>query len=201
MKINDSRYFLYHNYPENLIRTVCLDEDMEINDDRLLGLNEAGEMLLEREKDVLKMRFRERLAFSEIANRTNVPAKTIRRVYNRSIRKLRQSDRIDLIKLGLKAAEEERKSSIEAEISSDRAAFQRALKKAGNPDLELMTVQDMRMSPRVTNALLRGHIETLGDLWITMQRHPEEYDRLHGIGEKAKEEIHSRLMELGFTGE
>ena len=88
MDRKDTRYYLNLPYPENLIRTVCADDE-EITEDRITGLQYSLESMTDRELDVLDCRFRERKSFREIADLFSVPIERIRVIYDRSLRILR----------------------------------------------------------------------------------------------------------------
>ena len=197
MDRKDSRYYLNLPYPENLIRTVCADDE-EITEDRITGLQYSLESMTDRELDVLDYRFRERKTFREIADLFGIPVERIRVIYDRSLRKLRKTYRFPMIALGYDASRQAKERAVEAERRKDEEAFEEAVEKTGNPEVLDMSVQDLGLSVRVINRLEGSRIESVRDLWIISQRHPKEYLRIRSLGEIGRKEIDERLEHLGF---
>ena len=111
MDKKDSRYFLNLPYPDNLIKTVCMDEDIEIDKDKILGLQKVMETLTDREQDVLYFRFRGRKSFHQIGEVWGFPTEKARGIYEMTIRKIRKTPRLALISLGYHGAEAEKERS------------------------------------------------------------------------------------------
>ena len=199
MDKKDSRYFLNLPYPDNLIKTVCMDEDIEIDKDKILGLQKVMETLTDREQDVLYFRFKGRKSFHRIGEVWGFPTEKARGIYEMTIRKIRKTPRLALISLGYHGAEAEKERAKEAERTNDEKAFAEAVEKIGKPELSSMNVQELDLPTRITNRLKKKEIHTIKDLWIVSQRHPEEYSRIHGLGEISREQINEKLRELGFV--
>lgn len=197
MDRKDSRYYLNLPYPENLIRTVCIDDE-EITEDRITGLQYSLESMTDRELDVLDYRFRERKTFREIADQFGIPAERIRVIYDRSLRKLRKTYRFPMIALGYDASLQAKERADEAERREDEEAFEEAAEKTGNPRVLDMSVRDLDLSVRVINRLEGSGIESVRDLWIISQKHPKKYLRIRSLGEIGRKEIDERLELLGF---
>lgn len=197
MDRKDTRYYLNLPYPENLIRTVCADDE-EITEDRITGLQYSLESMTDRELDVLDCRFRERKSFREIADLFSVPIERIRVIYDRSLRKLRKTYRLPMIALGYDASRQAEEQAARAERGADEEAFIEAAEKTGNPEVLTMAVRDLDLSVRVLNRLEGSGIESVRDLWIISQRHPKEYLRIRSLGEIGRKEIDERLEHLGF---
>ncbi len=197
MDRKDPRYYLNLPYPENLIRTVCADDE-EITEDRITGLQYSLESMTDRELDVLDCRFRERKSFREIADLFSVPIERIRVIYDRSLRKLRKTYRLPMIALGYDASRQAEEQAARAERGADEEAFIEAAEKTGNPEVLTMAVRDLDLSVRVLNRLEGSGIESVRDLWIISQRHPKEYLRIRSLGEIGRKEIDERLEHLGF---
>ncbi len=197
MDRKDPRYYLNLPYPENLIRTVCADDE-EITEDRITGLQYSLESMTDRELDVLDCRFRERKSFREIADLFSVPIERIRVIYDRSLRKLRKTYRLPMIALGYDASRQAEEQAARAERGADEEAFIEAAEKTGNPEVLTMAVRDLDLSVRVLNRLEGSGIESVRDLWIISQRHPKEYLRIRRLGEIGRKEIDERLEHLGF---
>ena len=199
MDRKDSRYYLNLPYPENLIRTVCDDEEAEITEDRILGLEFGLETLAPREQDVLDARFKQRKCFREISESLGIAADRVRVIYNRSLRKLRTTYRFSLIKYGYHAAEWKKKKEEEAEKRADEEAYTKAVESIGNPELMTMLVKELDLPVRITNRFKEYGIETVKDLWIISQRHSLDYNRIRGLGELGQKEIKDQLRGLGFN--
>ena len=197
MDRKESRYYLNLPYPENLIRTVCVDDE-EITEDRITGLQYSLESMTDRELDVLGYRFRERKTFREIADLFGIPAERVRVIYDKSLRKLRKTYRLPMIALGYDASRQAKEQANEAERREDEEAFEEAAEKTGNPKVLDMSVQNLDLSVRVLNRLEGSGIESVRDLWIISQRHPKEYLRIRSLGEIGRKEIDERLEHLGF---
>ena len=197
MARKDSRYYLNLPYPENLIRTVCADDE-EITEDRITGLQHSLETMMDRELEVLELRFRERKTYREIAGLFGIPEEKVRVIYERTLRKLRKSYRFPLILLGYNASRQAEEQAKRAERREDEEAFEKAVEEIGNPGLLTMPVRKMGLPVIVENALARDGIVMIKDLWILKARHPKAYDCLHEIGETRRKEIEDRLRRLGF---
>ena len=197
MDRKDPRYYLNLPYPENLIRTVCADDE-EITEDRITGLQYSLESMTDRELDVLDCRFRERKSFREIADLFSVPIERIRVIYDRSLRKLRKTYRLPMIALGYDASRQAEEQAARAERGADEEAFIEAAEKTGNLEVLTMAVRDLDLSVRVLNRLEGSGIESVRDLWIISQRHLKEYLRIRSLGEIGRKEIDERLEHLGF---
>ena len=197
MTKNDSRYYLKLPYPENLIRTVCTDEE-EITEDRILGLQHCLERMTERQLEVLEARFQERKTFREIADQYGLATERICGIYEKSMRKLRHPSRFDLIAFGYNTAAEERKKAAEAEKRNNEAAFKKAMEEIGNPELLTMQISELNLPVRIVNGLTWAGIETVMDLWIISQRYTKQYERIRNIGEGSRNEIQKQMKKLGF---
>ena len=58
-----------------------------------------------------------------------------------------------------------------------------------------MSIEELGMSARTTNALISNNINTVGDL---VSLTDDELEDLKGFGAKAKEEVKARVAELEF---
>lgn len=197
MDKKDSRYYLNLLYPENLIRTVCMD-DAEITEDRILGLQHSLESMTERECEVLYERFQERKTFREIAMQFELPAERIRVIYERSLRKFRESYRFSMISLGYQASCQAKAKADETKRKEDEKAFRKAAEETGNTEILDMPVQKMDLSVRVKNRLIENQIDSVKNLWIISQRYPKAYLRIRSLGELGRKEIQECLEQLGF---
>ena len=199
MNKKDSRVFLKLPYPDNLIKTVCMDENMEISEDHILGLQMVLEALTDREQDVLDFRFRERKSFRQIGELWGFPTDRARSIYEMTLRKIRKTPRLAMISFGYHGAEAEKERARVTERTSDEEAFAEAVGKTGRLELSSMSVRELDLPARITNRLTEKKIYTIKDLWIILQRHPEAYSRIHGLGETSREQISGKLRELGFV--
>ena len=198
MDKKDSRYFLNLPYPYNLIKTVCMDEDMEINEDHILGLQKVLETLIDREQDVLVLRFMDRKSFHQIGELWGLPTDRVRSIYEMTLRKIRKTPRFAMISFGYHGAEAEKERVNAAERTSDEEVFAETVEIIGKLELSSMSIQELDLPVRITNRLIEKEILTIKDLWIISQRHPKEYSRIHGLGETSREQINEKLRELGF---
>ena len=199
MDKKDSRYYLALPYPDNLIKTVCMDEDMEISADHILGLQKVLETLIEREQDVLDFRFKEGKSFHQIGEMWGLSTDRTRSIYEMTLRKIRKTYRFSLITFGYHGAKAEKEKAKAAERASDEKAFEEVVRKIGKLELASVSVQELDLPVKVTNRLIEKNVYTIKDLWIITQRHSEEYYRINGLGEKAREEITACLHRLGFN--
>ena len=116
-----------------------------------------------------------------------------------TLRKIRKTPRFAVISFGYHGAEAEKEKAKAAERASDEKAFEEAAAKIGNSELASVSVQKLDLPVRVTNRLIEKNVYTIKDLWIITQRHSEEYYRIHGLGEKSRDEIADCLYRLGFN--
>ena len=175
-----------------------MDEDMEINEDHVLGLQKVLETLTDREQDVLDLRFKERKSFRQIGEVWGLSTDKARSIYEMTLRKIRKTPRFNLISFGYHGAEAEKERAKAAERTGDEEAFAEAVGKIGKSELSSMSIQKLDLPVRVTNRLTEKEIFSIKDLWIISQRHPEAYFRIHGLGETSREQISGKLRELGF---
>ena len=97
MDVKHARFFLNLPYPENLIKTICLDKELIINDEMLQALPKVLETCLPREQQILELRFKERLTFAQISASIGLPLVSVRRIYRNTFRRLRHPSRYNMI--------------------------------------------------------------------------------------------------------
>ena len=175
-------------YPVNLVDAVfCCEYDWTIDDDHIAGLKAALETLTEREQQILKYRFEDCMTYEDVGKVFNVTRERIRQIEAKALRKLRHPARQKMIKHGLEGSNLNLElSKKEAELNVRESEIERrenrligllneimsyaeevterrkkALKERTWRDL---TVEELNLSVRSFNCLMRGDIHTAGEI-------------------------------------
>jgi DNA-directed RNA polymerase subunit alpha len=69
---------------------------------------------------------------------------------------------------------------------------------AGESAASKISIEEINLSPRTTNALINNDIKTVGSL---LRLTDTELRELKGFGSKAYEEVKDKIAELGFSAE
>lgn len=177
------------------------------------GLLEAMETLTEREQDVLTYRYRDGLTLEETGEKYHVTRERIRQIEAKALRKLRHPMRQEMIKgvsygdwkslredyWELKARYERvHAEALEACLANmcDAKAQLDAIKATEAEDVRKMSIQDLDLSVRSFNCLLRADIKTVGDI---VALPVERLKKVRNLGRRSVEEIVDKVNELGLV--
>ena len=175
-------------YPYNLVEDVLQEECQNIMDqDRIDGIEAAVDVLNDREKHILELRYKNGMTLREVGEILGVTRQRVREIQVRILKKLRNQSRIRLVKYGL--------SFVEAENEVEHT------------DILDAPIYELDLSTRVHNCLARANIKTLGDL-INFCDEYRAYDPyglfgligIRNIGRKSYAEIIQKLKYVwGFS--
>lgn len=98
-------------YPENLLTDIGLnlvfgkEEYTPLNEDQMTGLAHALKSILERERDMILLRYKEQKTLQEIGDQYNLSRGRVRQIVAKGIRKLRHPSRTVFMRDGFEKAE------------------------------------------------------------------------------------------------
>ncbi len=205
---NAAKKELFLPYPQNLIAAVfpAGTEPSEPSD--LRGTVEYVLCSLpEREREILELRFRQRMTLADIAKQYSLTRERVRQIIAHALRLLRRPERSALLSLGIAASREAEKVALE------KQTYERAFadgyiaavgatpdgKPATAPDPRIMSIEMLGLSARSRNGLRRANIRTADDILCL----DSFYDllSLRCLGQKSVHEIVDRLISLGYPAE
>jgi len=196
---------LLKTYPFNLAKEL-LENPEELY---IPGLEAAIETLSERERDVLRMRFRDGKTLVDTGKAFSVTRERIRQIEAKSLRKLRHPARKRMFTavsedeyIKLKAENQRLENecdllqeafTVNTGLSADHAAIDSMVKIA---NILETPISKLDLSVRSYNCLARAGKKTLKDLRdMTM----DEFYRIRNIGRKSAEEVVKMLHGYGIT--
>jgi len=183
-------------WPENLITEIGLeavfgtDSYTPLNDDQLEGLEYALDLLKEKEKTAVILRYREHKTFKETAEHFSLSTERTRQIIKKCIRKLRHPNRMVYYRdgyLGMQINREERKRRIREQVAKDGLM----------ETLSGVHIAECELSVRSFNCLHRAGMDTLGQVVERMNRDPWKILRIRNLGIKCLEEVVNKLEEYG----
>ena len=179
-------------YPQNLIYDVlgktsdAPDIDASVEYILSARLTERGAArLTEREASILKMRYKDLMTYNEISKKYNLTENRIVQIIAKVQRKLRHPKNSKYLTLGVVGIIAEYKIKLKAE----------GTKKSDKVLATEYPIQELDLSIRSTQCLLRAGLETAGDI-LNLER--DELMKVRNIGKKSYDEIVDRLEALGF---
>ncbi len=181
--------YLKEPYPKNLLLVIQvtavypteLPADI-ITDDIKAGLDYALSTLADREREIIRMRYQERLPLRDIGIAIGVTTERIRSLDDKILRKLREPQRLGYIKYGkcgydalITQREEEKRN---AKVDSQRK----------------MTMEELDLTVRSFNCLKVRGCDTVGDIADLTE---EEIIKTKNLGKKSMIEIAEALQAIG----
>ena len=202
-------------YPQNLISdiekqtSVYLDVDYS-RVDVMNGISTAIAMLSDQEQKMIIMRYRYHYTLEELGNHFDLTSERARQIIARALRKLTVKPKRMLITEGLEGYikfEAKRIANCKIKIALHQE-YMRGYEKGiaslsrRNEDNEDVTedksdsvlVQDLNLSVRTTNCLVRANLDTLEKLLEVDS--PEQIMKIRNLGKKSAGEVAKRLNEL-----
>lgn len=163
-------------YPYNLIASAFgLDLKITLCKDDLLNVLEIVLISLsEREKEVLYMIFKQKIAAKEIAEAQKVTYQAINRIKIQILKKLRKSRISKYLNPDLD------------EIEKNGNSVPLTLK---NIDIHYMKTEFLPINMRIRNILKRNNINNLGEVYDLLCKNPDVLNSIHNFGRKSIEEI------------
>lgn len=194
-------------YPFNLARDV-LDNDEEVLKIYLPGVETALDTLLDRESDILRKRYRDKMTLQAIGKVYSICQERVRQIEAKALRKMRHPVRSNMMKAVPLAAvieQEIKYQKMSVEYASLVKAFEAATAKPVLPevisplselaDLMQTPIDDLGLSVRTHHALRRAGKETLRDI-AEMSR--GELARIRNLGAKSLDEVIECLKQHGI---
>jgi DNA-binding CsgD family transcriptional regulator len=195
-------------YPFNLAFRV-FDDEYKARDISVNGLFRTLASLGEREQEVLRMRFDERLTLEQCGKRLDITRERIRQVEAKAIRKLRHPSRVrEFSSVPMTALAEKQADYDRLAIEYDRLAKAFELvtgKEASRNTVETMAkavdaynipVDALGLSVRTYNALRRAGKDTLGDI---AEMTESQLCKVRNLGAKSRKEVVDVLASYGLT--
>lgn len=189
-------------WPYNLIESIyqldgneCIEFDMD-------GLEQAISTLTEREKELIRLRYREEMTLREVADHIDRSTEVVRQALNKACRKLRHPARNRLIRYGTLGTERIREldarektvAAKEQELNFREKRIEEREQKAGIdstvvPEKDLMTdsILELDLSVRSYNCLVRSGCKTVGDV-SRIAKNGKLMD-IRNMGKKCAEEV------------
>jgi len=170
-------------FPYNLIKEIG-GVTLPINDDQVAGLRHALTTLKDKEQEALRLRYEDGATWAEAGKQLGISGTRAQQLAARGIRKLQHPNRSVFFRNGLEATRAFRKS-----LSNDDFLTE-ALRK--------LPITEIGMTPRVTNALVRHGLDTVGQVYDMLTLRTEELMRIRNFGAGSMLELLSGLKEHGI---
>jgi len=183
-------------WPENLITEIGLetvfgtDSYTPLSGDQLEGLEYALDLLKEKEKTAVILRYKEHKTFKETGDHFSLSTERMRQIIKKCIRKLRHPGRMVYYRDGyqgtLRKREEEKRRIREA-----------AERDGVIETLNGIDIMDAEFSVRTFNCLHRAGLNTMGQVVERMAQDPWEILKIRNLGIKSLEELINKLEGYG----
>ena len=200
--------WLIEIYPFNLAFRI-FDDEYKARDISVNGLFKTLASLGEREQEVLRMRFDERLTLEQCGKRLGLTKERIRQIEAKAIRKLRHPSRVrefSSVPMTALAEKQEELDRLMIEYNRLAKAFELVVGKEANRDtVETMAkaadvynipIDALGLSVRSYNALRRAGKDTLGDIAEMTER---QLCKVRNLGAKSRKEVVDVLASYGLT--
>ena len=173
-------------YPQNLIYDVLGKTsdapDIDASVEYILSAR-----LTEREASILKMRYKDLMTYNEISKKYNLTANRIVQIIAKVQRKLRHPKNSKYLTLGVAGIMANEKEKLLMKLQEN--------KKQGKKLAEHYTIEELDLSIRSTNCLLRAGLRTAGDV---LNLGANGLMEVRNLGKRSYDEIVDRLEALGF---
>ena len=169
-------------FPDNLITDIG-GIPLPINDDQLAGLRHAITTLKAKEQRVIVLRYENGGTYAAVGKELSLSHTRVQQLCERALRKLRHPARFSFIRDGLEVTTKTRAERIRA---------------MSEEELNALPVDELKLSTRVTNCLIRSDLDTLGKIRDVLEKSPDKLMLLRNFGPSAAEELADGLKEYGI---
>jgi len=197
-------------YPYNLLDVIFngsdyLNGNSMLTNDQEQGLANALQMLSQRERDCIICYYQNNETYDEIAKKFHVTRERIRQIIAKAVRKMRHSSRSALILYGYNGCQ--RKKEIELFEKEYEEYIKRKTQLINSKDVDvneinlyLESIDELELSVRSRNCLIRKGIHTIDDLLCYLDSRPgkshlEQLQNIRNLGRKSINEIALKVKE------
>ena len=189
-------------WPYNLVDEIFKEPTEDVlNDDQLVGLQNALDTLTDREREVVHLYYKNGLTLRQVGEIESVGPARIRQILAKSLRKLRHPSRANQIRLGAELAKKEsfvktKEAELEARLKvvAEHEESLKAVKDPSMPTKRTISLVDLDLSVRSYNCLARGRINTLSELMDAAEA--GELANIRNLGKKSILEICNKIYSL-----
>lgn len=188
-----------YDYPRNLMAAIM---QQDYYNDKLPDIEDVSNTLLTllpHERNVIEFRYRDGLTLKETGENLGVTHERIRQIELKALRKLRHKSRLNnLVYVQVKASDY---NALLNEVRKLRADVSRLMIEMDtDPDFIIkknkqVPIEDLNLSIRPYNCLLRAGINTIGDILT------HDLFRVRNLGRKSLREIVNAVESYGFSDE
>lgn len=188
-----------YDYPRNLMAAIM---QQDYYNDKLPDIEDVTNTLLTllpHERNVIEFRYRDGLTLKETGENLGVTNERIRQIELKALRKLRHKSRLNnLVYVQVKASDY---NALLNEVRKLRADVSRLMIEMDtDPDFIIkknkqVPIEDLNLSIRPYNCLLRAGINTIGDILT------HDLLRVRNLGRKSLREIVNAVESYGFSDE
>lgn len=188
-----------YDYPRNLMAAIM---KQDYYNDKLPDIEDVTNTLLTllpHEKVVIEYRYKDGLTLKETGENLGVTHERIRQIELKALRKLRHKSRLNnLVYVQVKASDY---NALLNEVRKLRADVSRLMIEMDtDPDFIIkknkqVSIEDLNLSIRPYNCLLRAGINTIGDILT------HDLLRVRNLGRKSLREIVNAVESYGFSDE
>lgn len=183
------------DYPKNLIYAVGVNDyknlihnvialcENNLKDEQLKGLEHVISILNDTEQAAIRLYFEEKYTLRHAGELMNLSGERIRAIIAKALRKMRQEKNLNCILYGVTEAQK-----IESEKTEKIFATERPVRE--------ITLDEIKPSVRLYNALYRCGVKTLGELSdMTIER----FRKIRNIGRNSEREAVELLNRYGLS--
>lgn len=195
-------------YPLNIARAV-FDSESEARRAYIQGIYNALAILTEREQDVLRLRFKDKMTLEQCGKIHGVTRERIRQIEAKALRKLRHPTRANMIK-SVPLTELQAKHSEYMKLQNEyewlKKAFESLTAQKAEPGVIIpsverailleKTIEELDLSVRSYNCLRRRGVNTLRDV---VEMTEDELMKVRNLGRKSADEVMAKLKEYGLS--
>jgi len=202
MNANDQKNEITDIYPFNMALRIFGDKETSITI-YIPGVDKALATLTEREADILKMRYSEKMTLKQIGKIYGIGQERVRQIEAKALRKMRHPSRTVLYKsVSVKEFRDQKEAyqKLSADYELIRTAFENIAAKPASQIVEISEIlqtpiEEVNFSTRTYNCLYRAGKNTLGDIVEMTER---ELMNVRNLGRKSADEVKQVLKEYGL---